>query len=102
MSNFRIIGGDATGLMYGGLQLTEFINLNPNLNEIINYHEDPVLKTRAMTFRPNMDLRTPSYTALADSSRWNAENTWDLSFWEETFANMARMRYNSIFDTSIV
>ena len=85
-------GGDRVGLMYGGLQLAEMINLEKGIDKIKDYSETAYTKIRGISCRPAMDLRTPSYTNNGDSTRWNLENTWDLDYWKGLFDIMAKMR----------
>ena len=92
--NITITGGDRVGLMYGGLELAEMINLDNGIEKIQDFSESPYTEFRGISCRPPMDLRTPSYTNNGDSTRWNLENTWDLDYWKGLFDIMAKMRYN--------
>ncbi len=92
--NITITGHDRTGLMYGGLELAEQINLNDGLKNLESKTEAAYTEFRGVSVRPPMDYRTPSYTNNGDSTRWNVENTWDINYWTGLFDIMARMRYN--------
>ena len=87
-------GGDAIGLMYGGLDVAEALELNGNFEKLEAKEHHPYVQYRGVSVRPPMDLRTPSYTNNGDSTRWNLENTWDLDYWKGLFDLMAKMRYN--------
>ena len=90
----RVVGGDDQGLMYGGLDLAEELEIHGNFDKLENSEHSPYLEYRGVSIRPPMDLRNPSYTNNGDSTRWNLENTWDLEFWKGLFDRMAKMRYN--------
>ncbi|MCR5491172.1 MAG: glycoside hydrolase family 20 zincin-like fold domain-containing protein, partial [Bacilli bacterium] len=92
-----VTGGDATGAMYGGMQVAEEIAFTESVSGVVDSTGTPYLKDRGFRLIPQMDARTPCYTANGDATRANFENTWDLSFWDGLFARMARMRYN-LFD----
>ena len=92
--DITITGGDRVGLMYGGLELAEMINLDNGIEKIQDFSESPYTEFRGISCRPPMDLRTPSYTNNGDSTRWNLENTWNLDYWKGLFDIMAKMRYN--------
>ncbi len=98
--NITVKGGDATGVLYGAYQVAEEIDVN-GLKNVSSSTGTPYLKDRGFRLNPLMDLRTPCYTANADSTRANFENTWDLSYWEDLFKLMSKMRYN-LFDFSVV
>lgn len=89
-----VTGGDAVGLMYGGLDVAEALNMHGNFDKLEAREHHPHVQYRGVSVRPPMDLRTPSYTNNGDSTRWNLENTWDLDYWKGLFDIMARMRYN--------
>ncbi len=89
-----IVGGDRVGVMYGGLELAEQININNGMKGLESTNQKPYTEIRGVSCRPPMDMRTPSYTNNGDSTRWNLENTWDLDYWKGLFDIMARMRYN--------
>ncbi len=92
--NITITGGDNVGLMYGGLQLAESINIEDGIANVKSISESPYIDFRGVSVRPPFDLRNPSYTNNGDSTRANMENTWDINYWKGLFDIMAKMRYN--------
>jgi len=99
--NINIKGGDSTGLMYGALQVAEEINLSNGIKGVTSSEDKPYIDLRGFNMRPSLDLRTPGYTNNADSARNNIETTWDLQYWDDLFATMARKRYNLFSFSSV-
>ena len=93
----QVAFGDATGGMYGALQIAEEIDFRGDIAGISSFKGAPYIQDRGFRLMPLMDARTPCYTANGDATRTNFEQTWDLSFWDGLFARMAKMRYN-LFD----
>ncbi len=91
---FTITGGDAAGLMYGGLRLAEAIRLGRGIGAVKPETAKPYLLQRGLKMNIPLDVRTPSYDDTGDSAKWNIETVWDLSFWQEYLDTMARHRYN--------
>ncbi|MBO5527889.1 MAG: hypothetical protein J6A47_01015 [Bacilli bacterium] len=89
--------GDATGGMYGALQIAEEIDFSGGIAGVSSSKGTPYIADRGFRLMPLMDARTPCYTANGDATRANFKETWDLSFWDGLFARMAKMRYN-LFD----
>jgi hypothetical protein len=92
---FWVLGGDANGAMYGGLQIAESITLNgfpSNLNE----DGDPHIKNRGIKFNIPLDVRTPSYSDNSDAAQLNIPEMWEKDFWTGFFDSMARYRYNVV------
>ena len=90
---FWIIGGDANGAMYGGLQLAESISLN-GFPTVLNQDGSPHIQNRGIKFNLPLDLRTPSYSDCSDAAQANIPEMWDKAFWTEFLDSMARHRYN--------
>lgn len=92
-----VTGGDASGGMYGGLDVAEAITLGPAaLAEILadgRGHAPHVLQ-RGIKFNLPLDLRTPSYSDGSDSAQANIPEVWSREFWETYLDEMARHRYN--------
>lgn len=92
-AGFRITGGDATGAMYGGLDVAEAIRINA-LSELAEGERRPHIERRGIKFNIPLDLRTPSYSDNADSFQANIPEVWSVAFWHEFLDEMARHRYN--------
>lgn len=91
--DIHVVGGDATGLMYGGLSIAEQIEMG-NIDAIKAETVTPSLKARGLKFNIPLDMRTPSYTDGGDSGQANIPAMWDMSFWEEELDRMALNRMN--------
>jgi hypothetical protein len=89
----RVIGGDATGAMYGGLDVAEAIRLD-RLAELPGDPKRPHVERRGIKFNIPLDLRTPSYSDASDSFQANIPEMWSIEFWREQLDAMARHRYN--------
>ncbi len=91
----RVIGADATGAMYGGLDIAEAIRTG-TLDALKDSDHKPHIAQRGIKLNIPLDLRTPSYTDPSDASQANIPEVWSMDFWRETFDDMARHRYNLI------
>ncbi len=90
-----VTGGDASGAMYGGLDIAEGVRLG-SLKELVS---DPRLHTphildRGIKFNVPLDWRTPTYSDRNTSSQDNVPEMWSIDFWHEFIDEMARDRYN--------
>ena len=92
---FWVIGADAAGLMYGGLELAETIAVG-GLATVKNVDQNPYMAMRGTKFNTPLDVRTPSYTDVCDAAQNNIAEMWSLDFWHDTIDNLARHRYNFI------
>jgi hypothetical protein len=100
-----VIGGDANGLMYGGLQLAEHIR-SDGLTKKYEAQDAPYIKHRGVKYNLPLDLRLPTYFGprfkpdaeafLGDAAKEAIPDVWDMSYWEEWFDEMARNRFNVI------
>ncbi len=95
-SEILIKSSDANGLMYGGLELTELINIGKNINSITKVEDKPYIEKRGIKFNIPLDVRTSSFDDSGDAAQNNIVDMWNLEFWEQFFDNMARHRYNTI------
>jgi hypothetical protein len=97
-AKIRVIGGDAVGAMYGGLDIAEAIRTDA-LDSLKNSDHTPRIEQRGLKFNIPLDVRTPTYNKgeWPDSARLNVPVMWDRDFWRETFDDMARHRYNVIY-----
>lgn len=87
----RITAGGERGLMYGGLEAAEQL-------ELYGYVEtcsgNPYIEQRGLKFNIPLDARTPSYDDSGDAAQKNIPVMWDLEFWREYLDQMALHRYN--------
>ncbi len=88
-------GGDARGLMYGGLELAERIRLN-KFTSLASLQNKPFLARRGIKFNIPLDARTPSYADCGDAAQRNIAEMWNWDFWTEFLDNMALHRYNTL------
>ena len=90
-----VIGGDAAGAMYGGLEVAEAIRIG-TLAELKSGAHAPRVEFRGIKFNIPLDLRTPSYSDNSTAAQANIPEMWSREFWREFFDAMARDRYNVI------
>lgn len=93
--SYWIMGGDANGAMYGGLQLAEYIQFK-DLSESYDEKESPHLKNRGIKFNIPLDKKSPTYFYgfKGTSHKLAVKDVWELKFWTTWFDEMARHRYN--------
>ncbi len=89
----NVTGADATGAMYGGLDIAEAIRTG-TFESIKDADHKPHIAKRGIKFNIPLDLRTPSYTDISDSGQANIPEVWEKDFWIEYLDAMARHRYN--------
>lgn len=89
----EVIGADAVGAMYGGLEIAEKIRIR---QPFTNSKNKPHIAQRGIKFNLPLDLRTPTYSDPSDAAQANIPIMWTMEFWKETFDDMARHRYNVI------
>ena len=92
---YWVLGGDANGAMYGGLQLAENIQFH-DLSGIYSDRESPHLKNRGIKFNIPLDKKSPTYFYGfgGTSHKLAVKDVWDMGFWMTWFDEMARHRYN--------
>jgi hypothetical protein len=90
-----ILGKDDAGVMYGGLEVAEIIQVS-GFDAIENQLQNPYMKVRGTKFNIPLDVRTPTYTEPSDAAQNNMAEMWDFEFWKEYIDNLARYRYNLI------
>ncbi len=93
-TNWWVIGQDAPGAMYGGLELAEAVKLADGLAGVTNRQTNPHLANRGIKFNIPLDARSPSYSDDSSSAQANIANMWETNFWTGFLDNMARHRYN--------
>ncbi len=67
-AKLRVIGGDATGAMYGGLDIAEAIRTG-TLDSLKDSDHKPHIEKRGIKFNIPLDLRTPSYSDNSTSAQ---------------------------------
>lgn len=90
-----VTGHDAAGVMYGGLELAEQINLF-GLAGVRETAQNPYMERRGTKFNIPLDVRTPSYSDVCDSAQNNILEMWSFDFWKEYIDALARYRYNYV------
>ncbi len=90
-----IVGSDAAGAMYGGLELAEQISIG-GFNVVEETEQSPYMPMRGTKFNIPLDVRSPSYSDPCDAAQNNIEEMWSLEFWKEYIDELASHRYNYI------
>jgi len=90
----RVVGGDACGAMYGGLELAEQIALGGGLDAVREMARKPYLFRRGLKFNIPFDARAPSYDDTGTAAQKNVAVMWQWDFWREFLDTLARNRYN--------
>ncbi len=86
-------GADATGTMYGGLDVAEAIRTG-TFDSLTDSDHTPHIAQRGIKLNIPLDLRTPSYTDCSDAAQANIPEMWEREFWTRFLDAMARHRYN--------
>jgi hypothetical protein len=98
---YWVLGGDANGAMYGGLQMAENIKFN-KLKGDYNSQETPAILKRGIKLNFPLDIECPTYGKTnmggfeGTSYKEAIPHVWDMNFWTEWFDEMARNRYNTV------
>jgi len=94
-TSFWVLGGDANGAMYGGLQIAENITAN-GFSGTYNSQESPFLLNRGMKLNMPLDKRIPTYIGgwSSTSTMKAIPSVWDMTFWKKLIDQQARYRYN--------
>jgi hypothetical protein len=88
-----VLGADAAGAMYGGLDIAEAIRTG-TFDALKDADQKPHIARRGFKFNIPLDLRTPSYTDCSDAAQANIPEMWEREFWTTFLDSMARHRYN--------
>ncbi len=93
--SYWVLGGDAVGAMYGGLQIAENISVN-GFSGSFDTEETPFLLHRGMKLNLPLDKRIPTYVGgwSSHSARDAIPHVWDMAFWKTLIDQQARNRYN--------
>lgn len=89
--DIKIVGGDERGLMYGGFEVAEQLELYHKVN---NTSHEPFILNRGLKMNIPLDARTPSYDDSGDAAIKNVKTVWEWDFWQKYLDNMALNRYN--------
>ena len=93
---YWVVGQDAAGAMYGGLELAEVIRCE-DLEGVEAMDQNPYMALRGIKFNCPLDERTPTYSNHnGDSQRKNVLVMWNMAFWKAYIDDLARFRYNYI------
>jgi hypothetical protein len=90
-----VIGADAAGQMYGGLELAEQLRVF-GVEGVKPLARNPHMPLRGTKFNLPLDVRTPSYTDMSDSAQAAIGTVWDFEFWRAYLDRLARHRYNLV------
>ena len=69
-TNYFVVGADAVGAMYGGLDIAEAIELGA-LDQLRTGEHAPFIERRGIKFNIPLDARTPSYSDAGDAAQQN-------------------------------
>jgi len=94
-TTYWVLGADAAGVLYGGLELAEVIR-EDGLEGIREVDQNPYMELRGTKFNIPLDVRTPSYSDLCDAGQKNIPQMWSFEFWRDYIDHLARYRYNFI------
>jgi hypothetical protein len=89
--HLEITGSDATGAMYGGLEVADLLRLGLPVED---QDYTPFIRKRGIKINIPLDARTPSYDDTGDAAQKNIETMWDFEFWKAYLDDLARYRYN--------
>jgi hypothetical protein len=93
--SYWVLGGDANGAMYGGLQIAENISFS-GFSGSFDSEESPFLLNRGMKLNLPLDRRIPTYVGrwTSNSAKKAIPHVWDMTFWKTLIDQQARNRYN--------
>lgn len=93
-NRITVIGSDASGAMYGGIEVAEFLKLGLPIAAV---QRKPFVAKRGIKFNIPLDARSPSYDDSGDAAQKNIGNMWDFEgFWKPYIDGLARYRYNTL------
>ena len=94
-TSYFVVGADAVGTMYGGLDIAEAIKL-ATLGQLKAGEHAPFIERRGIKFNIPLDARTPSYSDAGDAAQQNIPEMWNMDFWREFLDELARDRYDTL------
>ena len=99
--NYWVLGGDANGAMYGGLEIADNIKYH-GLTGTYDSQQSPHVLNRGVKANLPLDKRSPTYFGPGAGKGLNngtaaqkaIKHVWDMDYWREWFDEMARARFN--------
>lgn len=94
--SYWVLAGDASGSMYGGLQLAEDLG-SDGFGKTYSSRVSPLILRRGAKLNMAFDRRLPTYAGnerFHTSAALSIKQTWDFAFWEEWIDQQARNRFN--------
>jgi hypothetical protein len=96
ITRWWVIGNDAPGAMYAGLDVADSVKIDGNLINVADKQVNPNLAVRGIKFNAALDDRTPSYEDKSTAAQYSTPDMWDIVFWQRFLDQMARSRMNSL------
>ncbi|MBU4459382.1 MAG: hypothetical protein KJ579_02345, partial [Verrucomicrobia bacterium] len=94
-SLLAVLGADATGAMYGMLDLAEAAG-HGTLDSFADRDRAPHIERRGIRLNIPLDARTPGGTEPSDAAYANVLEMWSPDFWRAFLDAMARYRFNAL------
>jgi len=92
-TKIKVTGSDATGAMYGGIELAELVRLGLPIE---NQDQKPFVAKRGIKINIPLDIRTPAFDDSGEAAQKNIQTMWDFEFWKAYLDDLARYRYNLV------
>jgi len=96
ITQWWVIGNDASGAMYAGLELADSVKIDGSLINVNDKQRNPNLAVRGIKFNIPLDARTPSYADNSMAAQGNTAEMWSMPYWTRFLDQMARNRMNSL------
>lgn len=87
----EVIGSDATGAMYGGIEVAELVRMGLPIED---QDQKPFIAKRGIKINIPIDVRIPAFADGGEAAQRNVITMWDFDFWKEYLDDLARYRYN--------
>ncbi len=91
-----VIGNDASGAMYGGLQIADSVKFDGSLQNVGDSTHTASLAVRGIKFNVPLDARSTSYADDSTAAQFGIKDVWEMKFWTRFIDQMARSRMNSL------
>ena len=95
LQDILIVGADAAGTLYGGLDVADAIRMG-TLGTLAANDFAPHVAQRGIKLNIPLDLRNPSYSDANDASQALIPKVWDIIFWKDYLDEMVRQRLNTL------
>ena len=95
LQEILVLGFDAVGTMYGGLDVAEAVSTN-TLSSLTASDRAPRVAERGFKLNIPLDARSPSYSDGGDAAQAAIKEVWDLAFWQEYLDEMGRQRLTTL------